>query len=241
MYDLNNNVLRKIGLQINKYPTCFLKRRLQLIKEYKINKILDIGANRGQYAVKLRKMGFKGDIVSFEPLSSAFRKLSETAKPDKHWNINNFALGNEDTIGFINIAANSYSSSLLDMLEAHKNASPGSVYIDKEEIQIKRLDSIFYQYYNEKDKIMLKIDTQGFEKNVIDGAENSIVNIVLMQLETSIIPLYNNELLLAEMLKYLESRNFKLIALENGFENPVNHHLLQVDCILINNDYDLKV
>jgi len=231
-----NNVLHKFGIQINRYPNGVLKRRIQLITEYAINKIFDVGANEGQYAQKMRKLGFTGDIISFEPLSSAFAKLKENGKKDKNWYVNNYALGNDNTAGSINVAGNSYSSSLLEMLESHKSAAPESQYIDKEEIIIKKLDSIFDEFYCANDKVMLKIDTQGFEKNVIDGAEESLKKIILIQLETSVIPLYGKEVLLPEMIKFIEKHGFTLIAIEPEFENPNTHHLLQADCIFVNNE-----
>lgn len=225
-----------MGMQINRYPNGDIKRRLQLMSEYAINKILDVGANEGQYAQKIRKLGFRGKIISFEPLSTAFIKLSENARKDKNWSVNNYALGNEDNTGVINVAGNSYSSSLLEMLETHKTAAPESKYIGREGIIIKKPDSIFYQFYRANDKVILKIDTQGFEKNVLDGALESLKSILIIQLETSIIPLYNSELILPDMIKFLDQQDFGLIAIENEFENPGNHHLLQVNCIFLNNN-----
>lgn len=235
IFESLKNVFHKVGLQVNRYPHGDLRRRLQLMTEYGINKLLDVGANEGQFAKNMRKLGFKGEIVSFEPVSSAYVKLCAKSRKDRKWAVYNYALGDKDTPGKINIAGNSYSSSIMEMLETHIKAAPESRYVGKESVIIKPLDSLFDQFFCEHDKIMLKIDTQGYEKHVIDGAENSLKKIRLVQLEASLVPLYQGELLLAEMIQYLEHKDFSLIAIESEFENPLNHHLLQVNCIFLNN------
>ncbi len=184
-----------------------------------------------------RKYGFDGEIISFEPLTSAFQQMSVNAKNDKKWQQNNFALGNENGNSFINIARNLVSSSINEMLAAHKSAEPNSLFIGTEKIEIKRLDDIFKNYYKEDDKILLKVDTQGYEKNVIDGAKNSLQKILLLHLEMSIVPLYKNEMLLPDMIKYLNEKNFELIFIENGYSHPNTQHLLQVDGIFLNKNF----
>ncbi len=229
-----NTYLQKLGYQVNRYPDADFRRRLQFMKDYKINKILDVGANTGQFAMYFRKYGFDGEIISFEPLTSAFNQMRVNAKNDEKWRQYNFALGNENGAGIINISSNSYSSSINEIHDTHKNAAPDSIYVGNEKIEIKRLDDIFKNYYTDDDRIFLKVDTQGYEKNVVDGANNSIQKIILIQLEMSIIPLYKDEMLLPDMIKYLNEKNFELIFIENGFSHPKTQHLLQVDGVFLN-------
>ena len=87
---------------------------------------------------------------------------------------------------------------------------------------------------------MVKIDTQGFEKNVIDGAIKNLNNIKIIQLEMSIIELYKGEMLFQQMTQYLEDRGFVLISLENGFSNSTTGELLQVDGIFVNKAFANK-
>lgn len=147
--------------------------------------------------------------------------------------MNNYAIGNEDGKSIINIAGNSLSSSILDMLPEHYENAPQSKYTGHQEIEIKKLDSIFNSFSNKEDRVMLKIDTQGYEKNVIDGALESLNRILIIQLEMSLIPLYDNMMLFTEMIEYIESKGFKLYSLENGFSNPDSGQLLQVDGIFV--------
>lgn len=226
-----NNLLRKVGYQIKLYPDRDLKTRQIALKSFGINKILDIGANTGQYAMEIRNHGYKGEIVSFEPLSGAYKQLEKEAQNDPLWITRNMAIGNEDGDISINISKNSQSSSILEMLPSHLQSAPESVYINTEQVFIKKLDSIFYDFYKEGDYILLKIDTQGYEKNVIDGAEISLSKITGIKLEMSLMPLYKGEMLFWDMVKYIENKGFKLYSLENTYSDPKSGQLLQVDGI----------
>lgn len=228
---LVNKLLKKVNLEIKTYPDFDSKRRMQIINNYKIDTLFDIGANCGQYSKNLREMGYNGKIISFEPLKSAFEKLEQVSSGDKKWIVNNYAMGDKNIKSVINVAGNSYSSSILDMLPNHLNSAPESRYINKQEIVIKKLDSIYSSFCSIKNSVMVKIDTQGYEKNVLDGAAKSLKNIKIIQLEMSILPLYENEMLFIEMINYLDKKGFQLSSLENGFADPYTGQLLQVDGI----------
>ena len=222
--------VRKLGYDITrftyKHPTVRLKKILQSCG---INLVLDVGASIGQTGELLRSINYKGKIVSFEPLSSAYKELLCNTKGDKSWEAHNFALGNKNGKVLINIAGNSYSSSILDMLPSHVKFAPESKYIGQEEIEVKTLDSIFSSLCNQSDNIYLKIDTQGFEINVIKGAEKSLQFIDTIQLEMSLIPLYKNELLYNEMNHFLYQLGYSLISIEPGFSDKDTGRLLQVN------------
>jgi len=211
-----------------------LKRRLKIINYCNINTLFDIGANTGDYSKKMRDLGFQHKIISFEPLNDAFGILEKHALKDGNWIVNNYALGDEDTQSIINISGNSCSSSILNMLPKHIESDPDSKYIAQQEIEVKKLDSIFSSFTKKTDNVMVKIDTQGYEKNVIDGAQESLKRVSIIQLEMSIVPLYTNEMLFTEMIKYLESKGFQLFSLENGHYNRNTGQLLQVDGIFVN-------
>jgi FkbM family methyltransferase len=233
MKKLIKEILRKKGIQIKRYPDRDLVRRMKIVENYNINTLFDIGANAGQYARRMRKLGYGEKIISFEPLKSAFTELKKVSSKDNNWLVYNYALGNEEITSIINVAGNSQSSSILDMLPTHVKSEPESKYIAKEEIEIKKIDSVFNSFYNKESSIMMKIDTQGFEKNVIDGAKESLNYIKIIQLEMSILPLYENEMPFIEMITYLNNKGFQLFSLENGFSDSTTGQLLQVDGIFI--------
>jgi len=229
--------INKKGYQIKNYPDHDFARRMKMVKHYNINSLLDIGANNGGYAKSMRKLGYRGKIISFEPLKSAFLDLKKASSKDKSWIVNNYAIGNEDKNGVINVAGNSFSSSILEMLPSHLNSAPQSKYVAQEEIEIKKIDSIINEFCKKEDNVMLKIDTQGFEKNVIEGANESLKNIKIIQLEMSIIQLYESEMLYMDMINHLDKKGFQLFSLENGFSDPTTGRLLQVDGIFVNKLY----
>lgn len=209
-----------------------LLKRKQLFESYNIDMVLDIGANAGQYASQLRsKVGYKGDILSFEPLSTAFAKLKDNASNDTSWQVFNMAIGDMEELKEINIAGNSYSSSFLNMLPSHLKSAPKSRYIGKEKIEIKPLDIIFGELCKSAKNIYMKIDTQGYESKVIKGAETSLPLINTIQMEMSLVPLYDGELLFHEMCALMSNKGYTLVALENGFSDPGTGQLLQVDGI----------
>jgi FkbM family methyltransferase len=226
--------LKKLGIIVKRYPEMDIVRRMKLIKDAEINLLIDVGANSGQYASDIRSYGYEGKIVSFEPLSAAFKSLSEVSRKDLNWDIYNYALGSENLSSFINIANNSWSSSILNMLQIHLESAPESKYVSQEAIEIKKLDSIFDDFCNVYDNVMLKMDVQGFEKQVLEGGLNSLTRIKLIQVEMSIIELYEGEMLMSNMMDYLAGKGFQLVSLENGYFDSQNGRLLQVDGIFRN-------
>ena len=226
--------LRKAGFEVERYtPTSSpVARRMHLLATNRINLVFDVGANVGQYASSLREGGYGGRIVSFEPLSSAFSKLQANAKGDSLWEVVNAGLGDHDERATINVAGNSQSSSLLDMLPAHVRSAPVSAYVGKEDITVSRLDSVFSRYHRLGDRAFLKLDAQGYEGKILEGAALSMAQILGIQLEMSIEPLYKNEMPYLEMLGYLAGLGFTLTSIEPGFSDPESGRMLQMDGIL---------
>ena len=113
MKDLIKKILRKNGIIIKRYPEIDIARRMKLVRRKKIDTLLDIGANSGQYATQMREHGYKGNIVSFEPLKDTFEELKATSIKDNNWLVNNYALWDENVTSLINVSGNSNCSNLL--------------------------------------------------------------------------------------------------------------------------------
>jgi len=230
-------LFRKIGLEVNRLNTdnSGSFQIAKIIEHFNINTIYDIGANTGQYASELFELGYKGRIISFEPLSKAYTRLKNNSKRNSRWYIHDkCAIGNENGNIIINISKNSVSSSILPILDSHIESAKNSAYIDSEKVDVKTFDSIFQKYYHLKDKSLLKIDTQGYESEVLDGAINSLTNITLIQCELSLVPLYENQLLYKDMIEKIESYGFTMWSIRSGFTNRDNGRTLQVDAIFLN-------
>jgi FkbM family methyltransferase len=229
------NIVNPLGIDIVKYPSLDLRRRQKLLKHFNINKIIDVGANSGQYALGIRKTGFKGDILSFEPVEHVFNKLKKRANKDSKWKVHNLALGNKQEELEINVSKNTYSSSILNMMPEHLKNAPEALYLEKEIIKVDTLDNMFKSLVSSNDVVLLKLDVQGFEKNVLEGAKESLKSITGVQIEMSVIEMYEGELTYLEMINYLSALGFSLYSLENGFFNTETGQLLQVDGVFFRN------
>ena len=97
------DIIRWTGLQ---HP---LGQRMRLLRHYGVTVVLDVGANEGQYGRELRLAGYKGRIVSFEPMAAPFAKLATAARSDPGWDVVQLALGEANAETEINVSRNSVS------------------------------------------------------------------------------------------------------------------------------------
>lgn len=229
-------ILKKIfnifGLQLNKLNLISIPayQTVQALKAHQVDLVFDVGANVGQYAQELRKYGYTGRIVSFEPLQNAYKVLSQKASKDESWVAHDrCAIGETDGIIEINVAANSESSSILPMLETHERSAPESKYTHSENVNVSRLDGIYEQYYEKGDKVFLKIDTQGYEWSVLDGSEKLLSECTGVSLELSLIPLYKNQKLWDACEARLKASGFSLFTIQPCFTDTKTGQTLQVD------------
>jgi FkbM family methyltransferase len=226
------SVLNPIGYDIVKYKTSWPPHIVMdhLIMN-NIRTVLDVGANTGQYSQGLRKAGYKGRIISFEPASQAYHDLKMRALRDKDWQTFNFALGESDGFSSIHISRHSPSSSILPMTSLHLDASPGSEYTNDERIEVKALDNIYSSLGIRDENVFLKIDTQGYEKKVLNGALVSLSSIRGIQLELSANELYEGEEIYYSICRFVEEKNFRLVRIIPGFAHKDTHEMLQFDAL----------
>ena len=200
-----------------------------LLEKYDVNVVFDVGANNGQYGRNLISMGWEKRLVSFEPLSSAFTKLSANARPFPLWDVAQLGLGSRDGDAEINISGNSQSSSFREILDSHTDAAPQSAYIGSETVRMARLDSIVDDYCDANDRVFLKLDVQGFEKDVLQGAAASMQRVVGLQAEMAIKPLYDGETLYEDMVKYLDDLGYTMMTVAPVFADPRTGQVLQLE------------
>lgn len=201
------------------------------LESHGVDVVIDVGANAGQYATDLRTAGYEGRIVSFEPQSGPFSALERNASTDPLWDCRHSALGETDGTITINVAGNEgLSSSVLPMLKSHQEAFPPANYVGTEEVPIHRLDTVAPQFLRPADRAYLKIDVQGFEKQVLSGGKSTVNDrVVGIQLELSLLPLYEGGMLIREALDHVYSLGFTLMGLHPGVTDPRNGRLLQAD------------
>ncbi len=205
----------------------------EMMRRYGINLVLDVGANIGQYSRNLIRNGYQGRIVSFEPLADAYEKLQESRWSFRDWQAEPFALGAENTVQTLNVAGNSMSSSLQGMLPNHVEAAPESAYVDACQVSVRRLDSVFGDYYRDGDRCYMKLDVQGHEHHVLEGASGCIDSIVAIQMELSMEPLYEGQSVWQQAIASMESLGFQLVLLSPGFCDRRTGAMLQADGIFV--------
>jgi FkbM family methyltransferase len=231
---------RSLGVDLKRYnvQTSEAAKMQRLLAYNNIDLVFDVGANIGQYAKLLRELGYSGRIVSFEPLSSAYSQLKAVSRKDPLWEIApQTAIGNQEGEIIINIAGNSYSSSALPMLDAHLESAPESAYSGSETVKLSRLDTLAKDYIKSETKsIFLKIDVQGLEKQVLEGATAILPLVKGIKLELSLVPLYEGQVLFQEMIDIVEKLGYELYGIEPGFTAEKTGRMLQMDGIFFKPD-----
>jgi FkbM family methyltransferase len=191
--------------------------------------VLDVGANAGQFGKLLRQSRFRGRIHSVEPLRAAYQLLEATAAGDPLWTVQRAAVSARVGTLTMNVSGNSVSSSVLAMLDTHTSAAPGAQYVAQEEVPATTVDEIVAAHGIEPERSLLKIDVQGYEREVLDGAAKTLSTFRGVRTEMSLVPLYEGQALMTEILDILQRGGFELWFVEPGFSDPSTRRLLQLD------------
>ncbi len=221
-------VTRSLGYDVQRFRTSEFEHLQSLLTRHGIDYLIDVGANEGQYAQKMRATGFSGPVVSFEPGMAAFSRLQAHSSHDRSWAVRKVALGAASGVADLNLSGNSVSSSLLAMEDRHAVAAPESSYVGVEQVAISTLDA---EVGEAGSRLWLKVDVQGGELSVLEGASQTLSRVSVVELELSLVPLYVGQPTMTSLVDYLSQRGFTLVALIPGLQDPANGDLLQVDGI----------
>jgi FkbM family methyltransferase len=203
-----------------------------LLRKEEINLVLDIGANLGQFADGLLAAGYSGRIVSFEPLSTIHSQLRANASRYPNWTVaDRTALGEKAGSVRIHVSTAHASSSILEMLPSHLKAAPGSDYVGAETVPVNRLDDLCA--LSPADRVVLKIDVQGYERQVLEGAPRVLGSCRAVITEMSLAPLYEGQVLVKDLWDLLASHGFEVWSLEPGFRDPATGRMLQFDGVFV--------
>jgi len=209
---------------------------IRFLRLYDVDAIFDIGANVGNSGTRFRQMGFEGPIVSFEPVASLYAQLSDRARHDELWRTVQVGLGTEHGTAEIQLSGVRHTaSSLLPMTPALADYfaayDPQHGPAGVETIALCRLETFIASHYPLGDRLFLKLDVQGYEKQVLAGAGDGLQRVVGLKLEMSVVPLYEGEVPYAQTIAELAARGFALCGFENGHTDPGTGVLCQVDGI----------
>ena len=228
-------ILRKFGLEIKRtVGQVSLESHLKsVLDKNQIDLVINVGANIGQYGDWLRFMGYKGDILSFEPLPSAFKLLSEKSNKDKRWRSANIGLGDSKEVKYINEYENSSFSSILTVNDFASNRFSGLINSAKVAISVDTLDNYLKKtpdYRNRR--IFLKMDTQGYDLNVFRGAKCTLDACRAIQTELSFIDLYDGMPSYREVLHEFEADGYGVSGIF-AISRNIDLQIIEADCVLI--------
>lgn len=233
-------VTRPLGIDIARRGSAWTliepEQLRRFFEKFRVDCVFDVGANAGQYASRLRHIGFGGLIISFEPIPEAAAKIARAARRDRLWIVRQLALDSRVRIVNFNVMRDSQFSSLHE--PDHSNTT---AFVDKNRVEKQipvRTETIANVYpllqaefgFN---RPFLKLDTQGHDVDVVQGADAYIRQFVGLQSELCLTPLYKNSRTFHEALDYYQALGFRLSALmpNNAGAFP---DLNEVDCLMYN-------
>ena len=229
-----NNLLEKVtGLRFQPSPKSRLNAtRKSLLEYYNIKYVLDVGANKGQYAQEIRSLGFKEQIYSFEP-TSYYEYLAKASEGDINWKTYRFGFGTTSGKLDMYIASNDGESSSLLKPKDIMAQGFGISFGKTEVVEINTLKE--FLNLNIISNVYLKIDTQGNEMNVLIGLSDQINQVSVIEFESALIPLYEGETGHYKIAEYLISHGFKVKQLVITHWNQ-NKETISLDSIFVRDE-----
>ena len=231
-----NHFLNKYGYEyIRKKKSPSLKSHLfNLIDQYLIDIVIDVGANHGQFGNLLRSIGYKGEILSFEPTKKSFEILSEASSRDDRWKIYPLGLGDKKTSEKINIFESSDFNSLLQPSDMGKTTFKNKLKkLHSESINLETLNRILTPHALKGRRIFLKMDTQGYDLNVFKGASKYYSNIACLLTEISLQQIYQKMPDYHETMAFYEKKGFAVSGLY-PVSRQKDSSVIEMDCFMIN-------
>ena len=225
-------IAEKCGFSITRSTNTLKLRRMEVLSGLGIETVLDIGANTGQWARELRACGHRGRIISFEPGPSAFAQLEALSNTDQLHECIQAGLGDQEGKAQLIIGEfsenNSFRKQIRDLYP-----SSGSEAEDKATVPVRRLDSVLAELSRTSDRFYVKIDTQGFEREVLTGARETLKTTDAVEIELSLVELYEGQALLPEIWNTLVSAGLRPAWIERGYRDARDIWLLQIDGLFV--------
>lgn len=234
-------LFQRFGYDIVRYHPPFIRGKTdkasieneyKWLKEFKFMTIIDIGANEGQFADKIRLLFPNAYIYAFEPLPSVFEKLKDNFKEDKKFTAVNLGLGEQKSVLPLNENEYSPSSSFLNLTDVHTKNFEEAVKTKELNVNVEKLDEVFTAKQIEL-PLLVKIDVQGFEDKVIRGGINTLQKASVIICELSFVELYKGQALFEDILHLITQMGFKYAGSIEQLRAPETNRILQADGIFI--------
>jgi FkbM family methyltransferase len=233
--------LRSFGYEVVPYPPSDWVRSRdslqRLLTKLSIDCVFDVGANKGQFGDQLRDIGYRGTILSFEPVQAHFQVLSARAAARPPWKAFKYALGSQNHQAEINVNEDDVLSSFLSTTSGPTSTLPKNRVVARETVEVRRLDSIFQECMVgvTSSHLYLKLDTQGFDLEALRGADGVLEKFLAAQSEVSFIPIYQSMPTSLETIKEFQSRGFDVVDFMPVTRASDNLLMMEMDCMFARN------
>jgi FkbM family methyltransferase len=205
-----------------------------ILRLYRVNCVIDVGANHGQYARALRRAGYRGHIASFEPVGEAFERLAASAAGDPRWSVHRCALGREESVATMHVVPGTLSSVLtptefgFDRYHQLREATT-------EDVPVRRLDALLDEVIADvpEPRLYLKLDTQGYDLEVFAGLGERVVEFCGMQSELAVMQIYDGMPMMPESLAAYEAAGFEITALYPVSRQSRTGRVVEFDCVMV--------
>jgi FkbM family methyltransferase len=227
-------LIRRFGFDLTRHPAKSdpWPKLVTLLKSHGITLVLDVGANSGQYARRLRDYGYAGRIVSYEPQSAAHAELARNAAGDRQWEIApRAAVGAAPGEITIHISAESDMSSARELTEETAKIFTSSRMLAKETAPVVTLRAEIALRATPSDRVFVKSDTQGFEDAVLDGLGDAAARVAGLQLELALHPIYQGQKRYLELLQRIEAAGYAPLLLIPGYWSRHHGRMLEFDLV----------
>jgi FkbM family methyltransferase len=208
--------------------------RARWLTNLDIDTVLDIGAYTGGFAYASRKVFPHAHVIAFEPVPEQYSQLAQLAEKEG-FTTHNLALGNQN--GEISFFQNAFgpSSSALPISPVHTDAFPQTSATREIKVRSSRLDDLKGDLAL-GDRILLKSDVQGYDLEVLKGAEHTLARVQVVIVEASLQPLYEQQADFEAIYDFLTTRGFQYIGDMGALDDPRDGKPLQIDAVFLRND-----
>ena len=199
--------------------------------------VVDVGANTGQFTVSCMKRFQRPRVYAFEPVAEAFRSLLAATKRLKEVTAYNIAIGERDGPVEFHVASDVQSSSILRQNGELGISFPDLAVTRTVEVEMKTLDTAMYGIVSDA-PVLLKLDVQGYETKVIEGARSFLDTVDYIVAETSFAPLYEGEGTFLRLVEVLADRGFDFRRPVGVLVSPTTGAFLQMDALFCRSHRD---
>lgn len=206
-----------------------------IIATYDVNCVLDVGANVGQYGKLLRDIGYRGHIVSFEPVPKVFQRLARAARRDKRWDVHQMALGRESGSLDMYVVPGTCSSAL-PASDYGRSRFQSLTQATQLPVPVRRLDEVLDEVIPDaldEPRLLLKLDTQGYDLEAFAGLGDRSERVVALQSEVAQLTIYDGMPTMRESLDVFGSAGFEISGMFPVTRDPGTYRVLEFDCVMV--------